>query len=190
MDTQRLILFLVFSFSILMLWDTWERQHAPQSAPQTQAQVQDVPSAPAKAGQPGVVAPGVVTPAAESITLGTGEKIHVKTDMIDAQIDTQGGDLRHLPGHYGAQGGGEATPSPRRHPGGPRTRGRAIPEGDPPRGHHPRTAQGIRAGRRGEQGLHLRKPPQRIGLSGHQSALRMGRPGDHLAGGEFRYPKF
>jgi YidC/Oxa1 family membrane protein insertase len=96
MDTQRLILFLVFSFSILMLWDTWERQHAPQPAPQTQAQVQDIPAAPAKAGQPGVVTPGVVTPAAESFTLGAGEKIHVKTDMIEAQIDTQGGDLRHL----------------------------------------------------------------------------------------------
>jgi YidC/Oxa1 family membrane protein insertase len=96
MDTQRLILFLVFSFSILMLWDTWERQHAPQTTPQSQAQPQDVPSAPAKAGQPDVVAPGLVTPAAESFTLGTGEKIHVKTDMIDAQIDTQGGDLRHL----------------------------------------------------------------------------------------------
>jgi YidC/Oxa1 family membrane protein insertase len=95
MDTQRLILFLVFSFSILMLWDTWERQNTPQPAPQIQAQVQDVPTASVKAGQP-VVAPGVVTPAAESFTLGDGEKLHVKTDMIEAQIDTQGGDLRHL----------------------------------------------------------------------------------------------
>ena len=95
MDTQRLILFLVFSFSILMLWDAWERQHAPQPAPQTQtqAQVQDVPAAPAKAGQPGIVAAKTNN---EAFSLGGGEKIRVKTDMIVAQIDTLGGDLRRL----------------------------------------------------------------------------------------------
>ena len=91
MDNQRLILFLVFSFSILMLWDAWERQHAPQPVAQTQqAQVQDVPAAP-KAGQPAPVAPG-----AEAFSLGQGEKIHVKTDMVEADIDTMGGDIRHL----------------------------------------------------------------------------------------------
>ena len=93
MDTQRLILFLVFSFSILMLWDAWERQHAPQPTPQTQAQVQDVPAAPAKAGQPSVVAAHAN---GEAFSLGGGEKIHVKTDMIEAQIDSLGGDLRRL----------------------------------------------------------------------------------------------
>jgi len=29
MDTQRLILFIVFSFSILMLWDAWQRENRP-----------------------------------------------------------------------------------------------------------------------------------------------------------------
>ncbi len=91
MDTQRLILFLVFSFSILMLWDNWERQHAPQPAAQTQqARVQDVPAAAAKPGQP------AAAPAAEAFALPAGQKIHVRTDLIDAVIDTQGGDIRHL----------------------------------------------------------------------------------------------
>lgn len=29
MDTRRLVLFVIFSMSILMLWDAWQRQHAP-----------------------------------------------------------------------------------------------------------------------------------------------------------------
>ncbi|HEY3327622.1 MAG TPA: membrane protein insertase YidC [Novimethylophilus sp.] len=92
MDTQRLILFLVFSFSILLLWDNWERQHAPQPAAQTQqARVQDVPAGTVKANQANVAAP-----VAEAFSLPAGQKIHVKTDMVEADIDTQGGDLRHL----------------------------------------------------------------------------------------------
>jgi YidC/Oxa1 family membrane protein insertase len=29
MDTQRLILFFIFGFSLLMLWDAWEKEHRP-----------------------------------------------------------------------------------------------------------------------------------------------------------------
>ena len=32
MDTRRLVLFVIFSMSILMLWDSWQRQHAPIEA--------------------------------------------------------------------------------------------------------------------------------------------------------------
>lgn len=92
MDTKRLILFLIFSFSILMLWDGWERQHAPQpTAPAQQAQNREVPAGMAKSTQPNAGAP-----VAETFALTTGQKIHVKTDMVEAVIDTQGGDLRHL----------------------------------------------------------------------------------------------
>ena len=38
MDTQRLILFFVFGFSLLMLWDAWEKEHRPKPAPQAQVQ--------------------------------------------------------------------------------------------------------------------------------------------------------
>lgn len=93
MDNQRLILFLVFSFSILMLWDAWERQHTPEPQPAAQSQqahVQDLPTAP-KTGQPTPIAPST-----EGISLSQGERIRVKTDMIEAVIDTIGGDIRHL----------------------------------------------------------------------------------------------
>ena len=43
MDTKRLILFVVFSFSILLLWDTWQRKNAPVTEVATQ-QDASVPS--------------------------------------------------------------------------------------------------------------------------------------------------
>ena len=40
MDTKRLILFIIFSFSILMLWDAWQREHAPLVNPQADTTTQ------------------------------------------------------------------------------------------------------------------------------------------------------
>lgn len=95
MDNRRLILFAIFSFSILMLWDAWVRDHTPQ---QTTAQVQQnqvqgvVPD-----HQPGVPERSVVDGVkAEPAVMPRGDRIHVKTDVIEAEIDTIGGDIRHL----------------------------------------------------------------------------------------------
>ena len=35
MDTQRLILFLIFAFSALFLWEAWQKENAPAPAPQS-----------------------------------------------------------------------------------------------------------------------------------------------------------
>ncbi len=43
MDTQRLILLFIFGFSLLMLWDAWEKENRPK--PPAEAQ-QAVPSGP------------------------------------------------------------------------------------------------------------------------------------------------
>ena len=37
MDTQRLILFFIFGFSVLMLWDAWEKDHRPKPVAQVVA---------------------------------------------------------------------------------------------------------------------------------------------------------
>jgi len=103
MDTQRLILFFVFGFSLLMLWDAWEKENRPKPVPQVQ---QPAPSAavPTPAGkpaaQPAVVAapqsapaggvPGAATPAAK------GESIVVRTDLKVAEIDTLGATLKRI----------------------------------------------------------------------------------------------
>ena len=41
MDTQRLILFVIFSFSALFLWEAWQREHAPPPPPAVVAKAAD-----------------------------------------------------------------------------------------------------------------------------------------------------
>jgi YidC/Oxa1 family membrane protein insertase len=101
MDTQRLILFFIFGFSVLMLWDAWEKEHrpkpvaqvvAPAAVPGTGAK-SDAPASPAapsaKPADPSV--PGAAAPAAAK-----GETVTVRTDLVIAEIDTLGGTLKRV----------------------------------------------------------------------------------------------
>jgi YidC/Oxa1 family membrane protein insertase len=100
MDTQRLILFFVFGFSLLMLWDAWEKEHRPKPAPQ--AQVSSTTTVPTPASKPGAQpstapaaapvssVPGAAAPAAK------GETVVVRTDLIVAEIDTLGATLKKV----------------------------------------------------------------------------------------------
>jgi len=102
MDTQRLILWLIFSFSAVMLWNAWERDHNPpptttpvtQSAPQP-AGVPPVATAPAGAppAPSAAVGPGAASPAAPPAATApvAGQTIEVRTDLFVADIDTVGG---------------------------------------------------------------------------------------------------
>ncbi|MDP2072442.1 membrane protein insertase YidC [Methylotenera sp.] len=93
MDTRRLILFVIFSMSILMLWDAWQRQHAPAEVVQQVSQTVDsVPNQPTNASA------GTITNAAvdHDYKLLAGQRISVTTDLYKADIETTGGDLRRL----------------------------------------------------------------------------------------------
>jgi YidC/Oxa1 family membrane protein insertase len=96
MDTRRLILFVVFSFSALLLWERWQAEHRPPAPPQTQAapKASDtlVPSAAVPAAAPG--APNV--PVAEPAATAKGETIRIKTDRYVAEIDTLGGVIKDI----------------------------------------------------------------------------------------------
>lgn len=98
MDTQRLVLFFIFSFSLLLLWDAWEKDHRPKPVPAPAAKsvpaAPGVPAAPAEPKSPAAVAaPSVPTAAASA---AQGERIVVRTDLYVAEIDTVGGTLRRL----------------------------------------------------------------------------------------------
>ena len=41
MDNQRLILFIVFSFSLLLLWEAWQDKHAPPPSAVTATSVHE-----------------------------------------------------------------------------------------------------------------------------------------------------
>ena len=94
MDTQRLILLVIFSFSLLMLWEAWEKEKRPKPAPAAPTAQEGVP-APAKPAAPQAPAP---TPGAVPGTdaPAKGEIVRVSTDLIVAEIDTLGATLKRV----------------------------------------------------------------------------------------------
>jgi len=95
MDTQRLILFLIFSFSALFLWESWQKEHAPPPPPlaatgsATKSASTPVPAA-------ATPVPGAAPSAAPAIPVGAAapvasEPIKVTTDLFTAEIDPNGG---------------------------------------------------------------------------------------------------
>src|SRR3970040_128244 len=94
MDTQPLILLFIFSFSLLMLWEAWDKQRRAKTAPTAPAPQQGVP-APAKpsAAAP-LKAPAGDVPAADAAT--KGETVRITPDLLVADIDTLGGTLKRL----------------------------------------------------------------------------------------------
>jgi YidC/Oxa1 family membrane protein insertase len=99
MDIQRTVLWVVFSLSLLLLWDNWMRYNGKQSMffpSATQpakpaagaAPKSDVPQATVAAPSPAAV-PAGTTPVKSAI-------VTVTTDVIKADIDTVGGELKRL----------------------------------------------------------------------------------------------
>lgn len=102
MDTQRLIALVVFSFSALLLWDAWQKHNAPKipvgvstpavtSVPAAAPTARTAPqaSAPAAAATNGPVS-------SASVIAATGAPVTVKTDMMEVELNTMGGDIRRL----------------------------------------------------------------------------------------------
>lgn len=99
MESQRLILFFVFSFSLFLLFDAWQRDQQPPAAgrtPTTATEQKDngVPPAPSEKliPSPAVTAP---VPGAAAVA-PAGQVVTVQTDVFKAEISTIGGDLRRL----------------------------------------------------------------------------------------------
>src|SRR3989454_8005915 len=94
MDTQRLILFLVFSFSLLLLWEAWQKELRPPAPanPPTQGPVPTPSTGPATpTGRSGDALPTTLAPAGKP-----RERLRGHTDTMLAEIDTQGGGIVYL----------------------------------------------------------------------------------------------
>ncbi len=104
MDNRRLILLLVFSFSLIMLWDAWQKQNQPQppAAPATASQTGASSATSAAVPTPSALptgtaaAPAAAVPAATPAPAPGVAKTIVKTDLLVAEISAQGGDLVRL----------------------------------------------------------------------------------------------
>lgn len=96
MDTKRLILFVIFSFSILMLWESWQRKDIPITPPVNTNVKQEGGIPNTNLGSSANNVNNSVPTADHSFKLETAQRIHVSTDLFEADIDTMGGDLRRL----------------------------------------------------------------------------------------------
>jgi len=93
MDTQRLILFVIFSFSAFVLWDRWQAEHRPRlptSAPTAARPNSDTPSAVSGAAPAASVPNAPSVPTAAAPAPAVGEKVEIKTDRYVADVDTLG----------------------------------------------------------------------------------------------------
>ncbi|UJP05149.1 MAG: membrane protein insertase YidC [Nitrosomonas sp.] len=108
METKRLLLIIIFSTSLLFLWDAWQKEISPPTS-----QVMSATNSGSAANQrhdplpvPGdeltATGSGVASeiegfsPSVTPNLFMTGEKIKVTTDLVVAEIDTAGGDIRQL----------------------------------------------------------------------------------------------
>ena len=105
MDIQRIILFVVFSFSILFLWEAWQKEYAPpppipqKAAPAAPGQAvppaKDLPTpsaglVPTAPGAPATLAaPGALP--ADAALAPSAQRVTIRTDLYTAEIDTAGG---------------------------------------------------------------------------------------------------
>ncbi len=110
-DLRRTLLWVVFSMSLVLIWDAWNRHNgepsmfgpAPVAKPaaagaSTAPGAVPVPSAAAPAAAtaaPGAT-PAVVPAAAASAAQAQAQRVTVTTDLVKATIDTQGASLVRL----------------------------------------------------------------------------------------------
>ncbi len=95
MEFQRLFLFLIFSFSAIVLWDGWEKYQNP--VPQA-VSVDTAKSAVPEVQQPIKAVPTInSTKVIESpASVAQGKKIVVRTDNLLVELNTLGGDIQRV----------------------------------------------------------------------------------------------
>jgi YidC/Oxa1 family membrane protein insertase len=101
MDLQRIFLFLIFSFSLMLVWDGWQRHQHPEqqvqqsvSANKELLKPQSVPQTDSL--QPATSGTEPTDKAPLSEQQAAGKTINVKTDFLEAEISTIGGDIFRL----------------------------------------------------------------------------------------------
>jgi YidC/Oxa1 family membrane protein insertase len=103
MDTQRLIAFMVFSLSAFLLWDAWQKHNAPKiqtpsaqvaAAASSKAGPTSVPTATTSLNKSAQATGAPAATPASSGAVPAGQPIVVQTDVLEVELNTQGGDVR------------------------------------------------------------------------------------------------
>ena len=106
-DIRRTLLWVVFSMSLVLIWDAWNKHNGQPSLFGPSPAATSAPAAPpAASGVPTTVANATpVTPATASGTLpvpaapsatAAAETVTITTDLVKATLDSRGGDLVRL----------------------------------------------------------------------------------------------
>jgi YidC/Oxa1 family membrane protein insertase len=92
MDFQRVILFSALAFTLLMIWQAWQKDYVIPQPVATEIQGErDTPALPSQPDGQRAAAD------APSLTaLKSGERISIETDLMKIEIDSLGGDLRRV----------------------------------------------------------------------------------------------
>ena len=110
METKRLVLIIIFSTSLLFLWEAWQKEISPPASQVTPGATTDssnqrhdplpVPGdkLTSSVEDSGRVASEIegTSPSITPNLFAVGEKVKITTDMVVAEIDTAGGDIRQL----------------------------------------------------------------------------------------------
>ena len=101
-DIRRTILWVIFGFSMVLLWDQWQVHNGqkatffPTPAQQAKVAAESAPAAPQVAGVPTAIAPtGVVVPVTET-RAASKELVQVETDVMKFSFDSEGGTLARV----------------------------------------------------------------------------------------------
>jgi len=112
MENQRLFIFIALVFLGMMMYSEWERDYAPKTTGQT-APATTQTSTEQRTSSPTVPSPvtandstvpsAVPAPKPEGATISGSQnklqrdkRIHVRTDFLDVELDTVGGDIRQV----------------------------------------------------------------------------------------------
>ena len=104
MDIKRTVLLVVFSLSLLMLWENWNRYSNPPAPPSADSEAQSSATA-AASKDLSVPQQSAAAPAAPATTgdlpanapsAATGETLVLTTDLLKVEINTLGGDITRV----------------------------------------------------------------------------------------------
>ena len=93
MDFQRVFLIVIFSFSIFLLWEGWQRENQP---PADRVNTPSISAVQTHTAAPTGLIANSLGPVIEKTNEQLGDKILVTTDFFKAEISTIGGDIKRI----------------------------------------------------------------------------------------------
>lgn len=96
MENQRTLLYMSLFFILFLIWQAWHEDYAPKPAVVTDSTTTTAAPAPAALDTPEASTGSMVSAVSATSTQTPRKFVTVVTDLLELEIDTQGGDVRSL----------------------------------------------------------------------------------------------